>query len=191
MDFDTDSLTRGFSVTQSLMHPNVAAISLSGVNRITVNKGTLGRLCFIAQSTSDTTVTVRLEGIKLIDEVGNVYSLPSIEGHVKIHSAGIEQNTAQENIPSRFVLDQNYPNPFNSQTMISYQLPRRSLVKLEVYNILGQKVCTLINEIQKPGIYHVAWDGWDDRDQDLPSGVYFCSLKAGNFRQVRKMIILR
>ena len=191
MDFDTDSLTRGFSVTQSLMHPNVAAISLSGVNRITVNKGTLGRLCFIAQSTSDTTVTVRLEGIKLIDEVGNVYSLPSIEGHVKIHSAGIEQNTAQENIPSRFVLDQNYPNPFNSQTMISYQLPRRSLVKLEVYNILGQKVCTLINEIQKPGIYHVAWDGRDDRDQDLPSGVYFCRLKAGNFRQVRKMIILR
>jgi hypothetical protein len=85
-----------------------------------------------------------------------------------------------------FKLSQNYPNPFNPTTMISYQLPRISDVGMSIYNLLGQKIATLVNETQQAGFHHVEWDA-----SGLANGVYYYRIEAGNFVQTRKMIYLK
>ncbi|MCO6473868.1 MAG: T9SS type A sorting domain-containing protein [Melioribacteraceae bacterium] len=97
----------------------------------------------------------------------------------------------KEIIPAKFELKQNYPNPFNPTTTIEYTIPQivnnQSLsVKLIIYDILGREAATLVNETQSPGNYKVNFDA-----SKLSSGVYLYSLKAGEFMQTRKMILLR
>jgi len=87
-----------------------------------------------------------------------------------------------------YYLAPNYPNPFNPSTTIRYHLPRASRVKLQVYNPLGQVVRTLVEAQQPAGRYTVQWDGRDDSGRQLPAGVYFYRLKAGQFEQVRKCV---
>ena len=90
------------------------------------------------------------------------------------------------NIPSEYSLSNNYPNPFNPKTIIEYSVPKEGLVTLKVYNIIGQEVATLKNEIQKPGSYRVNFDG-----SKLASGVYFYRLQASNFNQIKKMMLIK
>ena len=85
-----------------------------------------------------------------------------------------------------FNLYQNYPNPFNPKTIISYTIPQADFVKLNVYNVLGNEVTTLFNEVKPSGNYKVEFDG-----SNLPSGVYFYVLKADDFLDVKKMILLK
>ncbi|MBI5216180.1 MAG: T9SS type A sorting domain-containing protein [Ignavibacteriae bacterium] len=89
-------------------------------------------------------------------------------------------------IPSTFALYQNYPNPFNSSTVIRYQLPVHTHVSLNVYNLLGQHVVTLVDEVQDVGYKTVSWNG-----SGSASGVYYYKLKTGNFIEVKKMIFIR
>jgi hypothetical protein len=86
----------------------------------------------------------------------------------------------------QYRLEQNYPNPFNSQTMINYRLPVDSAVDVTIYNILGQKVITLLSGNQKAGDYKVAWDA-----SNLSSGVYTCRLQADNYFITRKMLLFK
>jgi hypothetical protein len=90
------------------------------------------------------------------------------------------------NIPQNFLLEQNYPNPFNPSTVIQYGLPQQSHVLLDVYNVIGQKVATLVNENQEAGIHEVHFSG-----SGLPSGVYFYRLTAGGFVNTLKMILTK
>jgi N-acetylneuraminic acid mutarotase len=85
--------------------------------------------------------------------------------------------------PKTFLLEQNYPNPFNPSTTIRYQLPVASEVKLEVYDVLGKKIATLVNERQSAGSYQVVWNA-----SGLSSGTYFYRLQAGSFVETKKMI---
>jgi len=89
-------------------------------------------------------------------------------------------------IPIGFELSQNYPNPFNPFTAINYQIPITDYVNLSIYNPLGQKVATLVGKIQPAGIYQVQWDAGG-----YASGVYYYKVETGDFRQVKKMILLR
>jgi hypothetical protein len=89
-------------------------------------------------------------------------------------------------IPSEFALRQNYPNPFNPSTVVSYQLPVASKVRLIVYDLLGREVAKLLDEVKEPGTYSVTWDA-----AGLASGVYFYSLQAASFVQTRKMMLLK
>jgi hypothetical protein len=89
-------------------------------------------------------------------------------------------------LPAVYELSNNYPNPFNPKTVIEYGLPRADFVTLKVYNILGQEVATLKNEIQKAGRYHVTFDG-----SKLSSGIYFYRLQTSNFNQVKKMMLVK
>jgi hypothetical protein len=91
-----------------------------------------------------------------------------------------------ESIPADFELSQNYPNPFSSTTVISYQLPSIANVELNVYDLLGQKVTTLVKERQQPGSHEVEWNA-----SGMKQGVYYCELKTGQSRKVIKMILLR
>jgi hypothetical protein len=89
-------------------------------------------------------------------------------------------------LPKQFALEQNYPNPFNPSTTIRYQLPVASEVKLEVYDVLGKKIATLVNERQSAGSYQVVWNA-----SGLSSGTYFYRLQAGTFTQTKKMILVK
>lgn len=91
-----------------------------------------------------------------------------------------------ENLPSQFTLSQNYPNPFNPETRISFALPERCDVKLDVYNIVGQKITTVTEGSFEAGNHTVTWDGSSEA-----SGVYFYKLTAGENVQSRKMLLLK
>jgi hypothetical protein len=89
-------------------------------------------------------------------------------------------------IPTTCALSQNYPNPFNPTTTIRYELPKASIVKLSVYDILGREVSVLVNEKKDPGSYEVKFDG-----NGLPSGVYFYEFRAGAFTRTKKLLLVR
>jgi hypothetical protein len=94
-------------------------------------------------------------------------------------------------VPKVFKLAQNYPNPFNPSTMIIYQLPISSEVDLSIYNILGQKVITLVSDKQEAGYYKIEWKGLNQSNQLVSSGIYFLQLKTKHFIQTIKMILQR
>jgi hypothetical protein len=88
-------------------------------------------------------------------------------------------------------LNSNYPNPFNPETTISYSLAKQSKVSLQVFNILGQKVKTLVNETNNAGSHTVVWNGKDESGNAVASGVYFYRLKSGTMSQTNKMILMK
>ncbi|RMD91912.1 MAG: T9SS C-terminal target domain-containing protein [Calditrichaeota bacterium] len=102
-----------------------------------------------------------------------------------------EVQSPSATIPGDFVLYQNYPNPFNPTTTIRYDLPRRVHVTIEIVNLLGKKIKTLLNSWQNPGTYSVQWDGTDDHERKIPSGVYLYRFKAEKLQATRKIILLR
>jgi hypothetical protein len=104
---------------------------------------------------------------------------------------GVEEETGEEKLPAEFSLSNNYPNPFNPETKIGYFIPKACQVKLEVFNILGQRVRTLIDEAQTAGKKEVTWDGRDESGNEVASGVYFYKLQAGDFAQTKKMVLMK
>ncbi len=111
------------------------------------------------------------------------------------HMTGVDVNV--RGTPTTYKLSQNYPNPFNPTTTIQYQLPENSKVLLAVYNLKGQKIATLVNQVQKAGYYQVTWDGTNQFGQHVASGVYFYRVKAvaknsdKSMTQVKKMMFLK
>jgi hypothetical protein len=107
-----------------------------------------------------------------ISDVGTISSVTGIDDEIAM--------------PVVYRLNQNYPNPFNPITIIHYQLPKTSDVELSVYNLLGQKVATLVSERQQSGQHQVKWDA-----TNFVSGIYYYFIQAGEFHQVRKMILIK
>ena len=107
-------------------------------------------------------------------------------------------NEYADGIPTEFQLQQNYPNPFNPTTRIHFALPQEARVTLKIYNILGQEMTTLIDNIQQAGFRSERWDGNGESGQSLPSGLYFYRIVAAPtnnsksiFIETRKMILLK
>ena len=94
-------------------------------------------------------------------------------------------------MPSRYQLHQNYPNPFNPVTNISYDLKDAGDVKIEIFNILGRQVRQYTFQNQAGGYYSLQWDGRDGENKNMSAGVYIYSLTVNNFRQYRKMVLLK
>jgi len=97
----------------------------------------------------------------------------------------------KEKLPEHFVLYQNYPNPFNSETIIRYQLRAGSRVKIDIFNVLGQKITTLVNKIQGAGIYSVKWDGRNDRNNLVASGLYLYRFETDYKVFSKKMMFVK
>ena len=107
--------------------------------------------------------------------------------HFKIiQIPGLEVGSPNENFPDHYVLEQNRPNPFNPSTNIRYYLRDAGKVKLTVYNIMGEEVAVLVDNTQSAGYHTVNFEG-----SNLPSGIYFYRLKAGDFSDIKKMIIVK
>jgi hypothetical protein len=113
---------------------------------------------------------IHLFGRRQLYPVGGVANEPGIDG---------------------FKLEQNYPNPFNPSTVISYRLPVTSNVTLKVYDILGNEVVTLVNEEKRTGEYEVEFNNHLVKGRNLPSGIYFYRLIAGQFSETMKMILIK
>lgn len=107
---------------------------------------------------------------------------------LKMKNGIITSNEIANEIPNDFVLYQNYPNPFNPSTVISYQISYYSHVILKVYDVLGREVATLLDEYKQPGLYNYQFS---IMNYQLTTGVYFYQMRAGNFVQTKKMILLR
>lgn len=101
----------------------------------------------------------------------------------------VSQN--ESSIPKDFSLSQNFPNPFNPETIISYQVPKPVKVIIDIYNVLGQKVRTLVDGEMIEGAHSVKWDGKDDFGKHVSSGIYLYRITAGEFIQTKKMMLFR
>jgi hypothetical protein len=93
--------------------------------------------------------------------------------------------------PESCALMSNYPNPFNPETTITYQLPEESHVILEIYNISGEKIVTLLDCVNQAGRHAVTWSGRNESGQPVTGGVYLCRMQAGSFRQIIRMTLLK
>ncbi len=93
-------------------------------------------------------------------------------------------------LPKHFFF-QNYPNPFNSSTTIHFELPCADKISLTIYNVQGQKVKTFLVEKKPVGKYLLTWDGKNERDIEVSSGIYFCRLQSGNFAYLHKLLLIR
>ena len=94
-------------------------------------------------------------------------------------------------LPMVMALYQNFPNPFNPSTEIRFDIPTARDVKLRVYNQLGQTVRTLVQTRMKAGSYRINWDGMSEAGHGVSSGIYFYSLEAGDYSQIRKMTLVK
>jgi hypothetical protein len=105
--------------------------------------------------------------------------------------AAVAAPTQAINLPTTFDLQQNYPNPFNPTTTIKFQIPATAQVTITIYDVLGKKVKTLIDEEKPAGYFQVAWDAQDETRQQMASGVYLCHLAVAGYTKYIKMLLLR
>ncbi len=130
------------------------------------------------------TIWDKLEGDKVIYDNQTMNEVSG--GYVSIQDLPFAKGSDDAALPNHYELYQNYPNPFNPATTIEYQIPEESFVKLKVYDIIGNEVATLVNEKKEPGDYTVSFNA-----KNIVSGVYIYTLKAGNFSETRKMILIK
>lgn len=102
-----------------------------------------------------------------------------------------EVQNSENTRPAGFSLSQNYPNPFNPTTNFRFSLARSAHVRVDIFNILGQRVMTVVNEKMRPGVYLVDWDGKDEKGNLVSSGIYFYRMKAEDFVETKRMVLLK
>ncbi|MBI3586184.1 MAG: T9SS type A sorting domain-containing protein, partial [Ignavibacteriales bacterium] len=115
--------------------------------------------------------------------------LYNIRGYVSSAVTGVQET--YEVLPASFSLAQNYPNPFNPSTTIQYTVPRRSNVRLRVFDTMGREVATIINQEVNAGVYKSEWNGRNTAGISVSSGVYFYRLEANGYQSTQKMVLLK
>ena len=133
-----------------------------------------------------------LPGTSMDPELLNVVcGYPSEDNPVVVSTAAMATDEGGT-IPDQFALHQNYPNPFNPSTQISFDIPQGGeFVMLNVYNILGQNVSTLVNSVMSPGRYTMEWNATDEIGNPVASGIYFYELRSNSFTSRKKMLLIR
>jgi len=133
------------------------------------------------------TTFYRWNRAELADISGDQALLPTFEaGNIEVRRSTDVGDDISVLLPGSFALNQNYPNPFNPTTTISFSLPEKAGVRLEVFNVLGQSVDVLADEEYPAGLHQVTWDA-----SDIPSGVYFYRISANKQTLTRKMLLLK
>ena len=115
----------------------------------------------------------------------------SVVKMVPVTGVAVDDESGNYIVPTQFKLVQNYPNPFNPETNIQFDLPHSDWVRLDIYNMLGQRVRTLVNGPHATGQYEVKWNARDDQGQPVSSGVYFYTLTTRDIRLTNKMLLIR
>lgn len=128
---------------------------------------------------------VNLEDI-FVESTKNIWVVGN-EG--TIYNGSIDAES--QSVPAKYSIKQNYPNPFNLSTVIEYEILEEIPVKIEVYDLLGQKVRTLVDDTKQPGIYKITFDGFDKFNRMLASGIYFYKFQAGKYFESKKMVLIK
>jgi len=179
--------SRGLRVGSAMIRQGKALLTVWGDNRITaeVIEGAPENEALTLKVWSQATQTEKPLAITSLREAVTDEPLAN-NLRFKIDALWLATVALTADVPQTFSLQQNYPNPFNPSTLIKYGLAHDVKVKLEVYNLLGQRVAMLLDEPQKAGYHEIVFQG-----QALPSGVYFYRLQAGSFVQTRRMTLVR
>ncbi len=163
------------------------------------------RLYDESQNIIEETTPVSLDKIFAMDDsteflyVGEPHT-DDYEGNVRIDEitlytpdalSDIDDQDINTNLPNGFAIAQNYPNPFNPGTNIEYEIPIKSHIKIIVYNILGQEIKTIVDQIKSAGKYMTDWDGTDSNGKPVSSGVYYYKLESDGFVDSKKMVLVR
>ncbi|RKX19893.1 MAG: hypothetical protein DRP35_06955 [Candidatus Zixiibacteriota bacterium] len=176
---------------------NAVVIDLLSNNNDSVFLSTNGQLCQIYFSSFEfagislISSEVANDSAYLIDEFDYSIQLDVIPGGVKSNIPTDIDDIMNGDLPSQFKLCQNYPNPFNSETSIKFEIPKSTYVNLSIYNILGQKVVTLVDEILKIGSYSINWQSSNNSGFQVPSGIYFYKIRTDYNQSVKKMVLIK
>ena len=122
-----------------------------------------------------------------------IYSNDSDEEEVIIYLYGETETLSIDEIPipDKFTLHQNHPNPFNPITTLRYDLPEDALVNITIYDMMGRRISTLVNNQQSSGYKSVRWNATNDKGSPVSAGLYLYTIQAGKFRQTKKMVLLK
>ena len=123
------------------------------------------------------------------DDFEYIYELKFIVGDVGYVDGMVSEILS--NIPTEYSLSQNYPNPFNPSTIINYELIRTGKARITIYNVLGQEIISLVNDLKNYGKHSVTWNGQDKSGKIVSSGVYFSEMIINNFRATKKMVLMK
>ena len=202
----------GYTTLHFAFHPGEATAAVTSTLRVRINGQGLVTL-FSASADSnfiaidnpvwqEVDIPLAALGIRPEDFIKDIRFLVNMRGSVRLAdirlvavqppplaTAVMEQRTEAQ--PTSFDLAQNYPNPFNSGTVIRFALPQSQDIALSVYNLVGQKVTTLLQGQRAAGSYAIHWDGRDDAGRDLASGMYLYRFQAGTQTETRKLLLLR
>jgi hypothetical protein len=152
--------------------PNTGSIVPGGNQNVSVNFNAIG-------------LTIgSYTGILKVNSNDPVTPVKNIGLRLNVGPVGVQTNLT--GIPSEFKLDQNYPNPFNPSTVINYQIPVNNFVTLKIYDLLGKEVMTLVNEQKQAGYYNVEFNA-----TNFASGIYFYTVKAGDFKETKRMLLVK
>lgn len=130
-------------------------------------------------------------GMVIINSIGIHYYVcfyhasMGMKGTITVNAV-TDVKLVNQTIPDNFILMQNYPNPFNPATTINYSIPKESFVTIKVYDVLGREVSTLVNEVNIAGNYSVQFNG-----SKFSTGIYFYRMQAGNFVQIKKLVLMK
>jgi outer membrane protein assembly factor BamB len=160
--------------------------------KVFVLNGTDGEILF--EYTFGNTINERADRVAMVNSVdgnqSNEFIAVSRDGRVKFFSGGpngvIGISGNNGSIPKSFTLYQNYPNPFNPVTQIKFDVPKVSNVKITIFDVLGREVSILVNGELKAGVYNADWNA-----SSFASGIYFYEIKAGDYRDVKKMVLVK
>ena len=112
-------------------------------------------------------------------------------GALGVGCESIELSIDENVIPVQYTLHQNYPNPFNPVTSLRYDLPEDGLVSITIYDMMGRIVKTLVNSSQTAGYKFIQWNSTNNRNEPVSAGLYLYTIQAGEFRQTKKMVLLK
>jgi hypothetical protein len=185
-DIDGDALTYGFALYNGVYGPDA--------------------LVLIDTTLSENMIQIPYQAIaQLIGSLGEmsisgdwtVYATDGVDTtnsedvyHLTLDASGVLSIDGQM-LPQNFVLHQNYPNPFNPSTQIKYDLSRDVLVKISIYDLMGRSIKSLVNTNQPAGYRSVLWDATNNYGEAVPAGMYIYVIQAGEFRETKKMVLLK
>ena len=140
---------------------------------------------YVRLASGEPAAAVQVLIFDLTDLQGGPVALATTDG-----SGWFALPSLDEALPQSFSLGPNYPNPFNPSTIIPYQLPAAAQVRLEVFNLLGQRIASLVDQQQSAGFHTAAWNATNASGQAVAAGVYLYRLRAGSQQQTRRMVLI-